>query len=92
MFILSNALLQARPEGQLWYQFILAYIDPGTGSYLFQLLIAALLGAGFAVRTFRRKISNIFLMIINRSQKTSNQVPAGPDEPSTPENPGNTPR
>ncbi len=29
-----------------------AYIDPGTGSYFFQLLIGALLAAGFAIKIY----------------------------------------
>ncbi len=28
------------------------YVDPGTGSYLLQMLLAGALGAGFAVRSF----------------------------------------
>ena len=37
-----------------------AYIDPGTGSYLFQLLIASLLGGTVAVRLFWRNIVSFF--------------------------------
>jgi hypothetical protein len=33
-----------------------AYLDPGTGSYIFQLIIAALLGGLFAVKLFWNKI------------------------------------
>lgn len=33
-----------------------AYLDPGTGSYVLQLLIAALLGAGFAVKMYWKNI------------------------------------
>jgi len=33
-----------------------AYLDPGTGSYLFQLLLAALLGGLFAIKLFWKKI------------------------------------
>lgn len=29
-----------------------AYIDPGTGSYVLQTIVAGLLGAAFAVKTF----------------------------------------
>jgi hypothetical protein len=32
------------------------YVDPGTGSYLLQMLLAGALGAGFAVRSFWAKI------------------------------------
>ncbi len=37
-----------------------AYIDPGTGSYLFQLLIASLLGGAVAGRLFWRNIVAFF--------------------------------
>ena len=37
-------------------QILLAYIDPGTGSYLIQLLIASILGSLFALKTYWRKI------------------------------------
>jgi hypothetical protein len=32
--------------------FVIAYIDPGTGSYLLQIALAGLLGAGYALRHF----------------------------------------
>ncbi len=34
-----------------------AYLDPGTGSYFFQLLIATVIGGLFAVKLYWRKIS-----------------------------------
>ena len=37
-------------------QILLAYIDPGTGSYLIQLLIASILGSLFALKIYWRKI------------------------------------
>jgi len=38
----------------------LAYLDPGSGSFLIQLLIAALLGAGIALRASWSKIKRLF--------------------------------
>ncbi len=38
----------------------LAYLDPGTGSLLIQLLLAGLLGIGVAVRIFWDKIKGLF--------------------------------
>ncbi len=38
----------------------LAYLDPGSGSFLLQLLIAALLGVGVALRASWGKIKGIF--------------------------------
>jgi len=39
---------------------ITQYLDPGTGSALLQLLLAALLGIGVTVRVFWRKIKALF--------------------------------
>jgi hypothetical protein len=36
-----------------------AYVDPGTGSYVIQILIAALAGAAFAVKIYWRKIKQL---------------------------------
>ena len=37
-----------------------AYIDPGAGSYVVQVVIALLVSAGFAVKTFWQQIKNFF--------------------------------
>ena len=37
-----------------------AYIDPGAGSYLVQILVAGLLGASFAVKRFWGNIVAVF--------------------------------
>lgn len=37
-----------------------AYLDPGTGSYLLQLLISAFLAIAFTVKMFWYKIKNFF--------------------------------
>lgn len=36
------------------------YIDPGAGSYLIQILIAAFLGAAFGIKVFWKKIIGFF--------------------------------
>ena len=33
-----------------------AYLDPGSGSYLLQLLLAGLLAASFAIKTFWKRV------------------------------------
>jgi hypothetical protein len=43
-----------------------AYIDPGTGSYVFQVIVGALLGAAVAVKVFWRRIWNF---VTRRSAK-----------------------
>lgn len=35
--------------------FIFAYIDPGSGSYFFQILIAALVAALFSIKNFFKR-------------------------------------
>ncbi len=37
-----------------------AYLDPGSGSFLLQLLIASLVGAGFLIKTFWQRIVSFF--------------------------------
>jgi len=38
----------------------LLYLDPGSGSYIFQLVIAGLVGAGFIIRVYWKRIVGIF--------------------------------
>jgi hypothetical protein len=38
----------------------LLYLDPGSGSFLIQLLLAVLLGAGVAIRMYWSKIKTLF--------------------------------
>jgi len=39
---------------------ILLYVDPGSGSYLIQAIIAAALGAGFVIKTWWWRIRGFF--------------------------------
>jgi len=41
-------------------QKVYAYLDPGTGSYILQLIIAAFFGVGFAVKVYWKKIKSFF--------------------------------
>ena len=43
-----------------------AYLDPGTGSYLFQLLIAGLLGGGVALKIFWKQVAGFFKRVLRR--------------------------
>ncbi len=47
-----------------------AYVDPGSGSFVFQALIAGLLAAGMALKVFWRRIAGFF----------SRKAPASADE------------
>jgi hypothetical protein len=37
------------------------YLDPGSGSFILQVLLASLLGAGFAIKVYWNKIKGIFV-------------------------------
>lgn len=45
----------------------MAYLDPGSGSYLLQILIALLLGGAFAVRAFWGRIKSFFIRLFSRN-------------------------
>jgi hypothetical protein len=47
-----------------------AYLDPGSGSYLLQLLIAGLLGSLFVVRASWDKIKTFFRGLFSRKEET----------------------
>ncbi len=46
-----------------------AYLDPGTGSYILQLIIAGLLGGLFALKMFWSKVKNFFVNVFSRGNK-----------------------
>jgi hypothetical protein len=37
------------------------YLDPGSGSFLVQLLIAGIVGAGFLIKMYWKKIKGLFI-------------------------------
>lgn len=62
-----------------------AYLDPGSGSILVQLLVAAGLGAAFAVRVYWKKLKAFFT-----GKKDVEETPAeegAPDETAVEEQP-----
>lgn len=46
-----------------------AYLDPGSGSFLFQIIVGGLLSALFAIKLYFRKIKSFF----SKKPKASNQ-------------------
>jgi hypothetical protein len=50
-----------------------AYLDPGTGSYILQLLIGVLIGAAFAVRIYWKKICSFLNDRFSRRRKNERQ-------------------
>ncbi len=47
-----------------------AYIDPGTGSYILQMTIAALLAGLFTMKLFMNKIKTLFKNFFSRKNKS----------------------
>ena len=80
MRILSLLLLSFSIVISIWITFprpAWAYLDPGTGSYLFQILIAVFVGGIFTVKIFWHRIVTLFNRIIHRE---ANQDVKGDDD------------
>ncbi len=58
-----------------------AYIDPSTGSYVLQILVAGFLGAMFALKVFWHRIVGLFQNLTSRSKPGAPSVPE-PSDPS----------
>ena len=43
------------------------YLDPGSGSYILQLLIAAALGAAFALKHYWRRVKGFFSKVLGKT-------------------------
>lgn len=49
-----------------------AYLDPGTGGYILQLLAAAAVGAAFAIKAFWHNIKAYYNRLINKDKNSGN--------------------
>ncbi|MFH1894177.1 MAG: hypothetical protein ABIK83_16020 [Candidatus Zixiibacteriota bacterium] len=49
-----------------------AYIDPGSGSYVFQILIAGLLGAVFATKAFWKNVRMFLATRLGKKRSNKN--------------------
>lgn len=54
-----------------------AYVDPGTGSYIFQVILAALLGALFMLKVFWARITGFFRNRFSRSEEAGSRPSQG---------------
>lgn len=48
---------------------IYAYLDPGTGSFIFQLVIAGLAGAAFVIKMYWGKIKALFARLSSQDDQ-----------------------
>ncbi len=53
---------------------VYAYIDPATGSYILQLLIAGLLGGLFAIKLFWTKIKTFFAKVFSADKNDEEKI------------------
>jgi len=51
----------------IFIQNLFAYLDPGTGSYILQLLMMVLVGGVVAIKTFWQSIKNFISSIFNKN-------------------------
>lgn len=49
-----------------------AYLDPGSGSFIIQMIIASLVGASFFIKTFWRNIKAFFATRFSTQSKDNN--------------------
>jgi hypothetical protein len=64
-FLLTQAIL-VTPDVEI-LRVKLTYLDPGSGSYLLQLLIAGLLGALFMLRGYWGRVKNSILRLFGKA-------------------------
>jgi hypothetical protein len=60
---------------------VYAYLDPGTGSFLLQILLAGFLGLVFTLRLFRDKIAAVFRRLLVHQPEAA--ASASSDKPDT---------
>ena len=48
--------------------FVYAYLDPGTGSYIFQLLIAGIVGLAFVIKVYWNKIKAFMVGLFSKDR------------------------
>jgi hypothetical protein len=59
-----------------------AYIDPGSSSFIVQILIGAAAGGALAIATFWRRIKAFFSRLFGRGGDTGGAPPASSAEPT----------
>lgn len=60
IFIIAFFLFFTKP--------VLAYLDPGSGSFIFQVVVATILGGIFSLKMYFRKLKNIFLNFFGKNK------------------------
>lgn len=50
-----------------------AYLDPGSGSFILQLLLAALVGSAFIIKSYWKKITDFFRKLFSRADQSKEE-------------------
>jgi len=50
-----------------------AYLDPGSGSFILQLLLAALVGGLFIIKSYWKKIAGFFRKLLSRADQSEEE-------------------
>lgn len=50
-----------------------AYVDPGSGSYFFQVVLAAILGAGFTIRLYWKNFKDLLRRILSSGKSNKDE-------------------
>jgi hypothetical protein len=61
-FVLTNVAPEIIGKGRM-------YLDPGSGSFLLQILVATIAGAGIFLVTYWRKVSAFFARLFGKKQE-----------------------
>jgi len=59
--------------GEAYGGIVVAYIDPGTGSLIIQMVLAVLVGAGFAIKIFWANIKSFFSRLFAKKRDDSDK-------------------
>ena len=46
-----------------------AYLDPGTGSYIFQIILATFVGAAYMIKIYWTKVKTFFVNLFSKSSQ-----------------------
>lgn len=53
-----------------------AYLDPGTGSYIFQIILAIFVGASFTARVWWRKLKDTASRLFSKNKSSQDNITA----------------
>ncbi|MCK4351646.1 MAG: hypothetical protein KAX13_12340 [Candidatus Krumholzibacteria bacterium] len=80
MVLIGNSLIKAALLVVLMTGTAHAYVDPGTGSYLLQILIAGILGAAFALKLYWTRIKSFLSGSLSGRKRRKDDRPGSDNE------------